>query len=73
MSDKSNDELAEAFGELMIDLHARIDALADGQMKTRAQRLANVAHGSLEALREHLADGGQVQPFSGGDPKPPTP
>lgn len=65
----SNDQLAQAFRTLLDDLHARIAALADGPVKARAIRLAAVAHGALEALRDHLADGGQVQPDSGGDPK----
>lgn len=69
----SNDDLANEFLALMTELHARIEALPEGTVKARAQRLANVAHGSLEALRDHLADNGQVQPYSGGDPKGPPP
>lgn len=65
----TNDELAVQFGALLTELHSRIDALPNGPAKTRAQRLATVAHGALEALRDHLSDGGFVQPLSGGDPK----
>jgi len=65
-----NDALATQFRALMDDLHARIAALEEGAVKARALRLANVAHGALEALRDHAADNGLVQPFSGGDPKP---
>lgn len=65
-----NNDLADAFRELLDNLHENIEAMDDGQPKVRAQRLAKVAHGALEALRDHAADHGLVEPFSGGDPKP---
>lgn len=69
----TNDDVVSEFTALVTEMHARIDALGDGPVKTRAQRLAAVAHGALEALQDHLAQSGFVQPFSGGDPKPPPP
>jgi hypothetical protein len=69
----SNDDLANEMGALLSEVHSRINDLLPSTSKTRAQRLAAVAHGALEALRDHLADDGQIAPFSGGDPKPPTP
>lgn len=70
----TNDELAAAFGVLMVDLHARIDALPDSPVKTKAQHKAALAHEALERLRDHFAENGQVHADSGGDPKtPPAP
>jgi hypothetical protein len=66
----SNDELADAFRDLFDQLHAKIAALPDGGLKTRADELAGVAHRALERLKRHAVDSGEVQPFSGGDPKP---
>lgn len=68
----TNDDVAGEIGALITEVEARIDALPDGVVKTRAQRLAAVAHGALESLRDHLADNLLVQPDSGGDPKPPS-
>ncbi len=31
---------------------------------------ANVAHGALERVKKRAVDEGEVEPFSGGDPKP---
>lgn len=69
----SNEELAAAFLALLTDLHARIDALEDGPLKTHLRRRVFIAHAALEDLHSAATDGGIVQPFSGGDPKPPTP
>lgn len=67
----TNDDVANEVGALLTEIEARIDALPDGVVKTRTQRLAAVAHGALGNLRDHLADNDLVEPFSGGDPKPP--
>lgn len=67
------DAIAESFREPLANAHAFLDGMEDGPVKTRSQRLLNVAHQALEAVRDHLADNGIVQPFSGGDPKPPGP
>lgn len=67
------DEIAESFREPLKNLHEAIDALPDGQLKTKAQHKLALAHEALERLRNHFAEAGVVRPFSGGDPKPPTP
>lgn len=69
----SNDDLAEAFGKLLAELHAKVDALPEGQIKTKGQHKVALAHEALERVREHFAMDGQVQPLSGGDPKTPPP
>lgn len=66
----TDDQFADLMGAAMASLHARINAKPDGPGKARAQRLASVVHGALEALRDHSADQGWVQQDSGGDPKP---
>lgn len=67
------DEIAESFREPLANLHDAIEALPDGQMKTKAQHKLALAHEALTRLRDHFAESGVVQPFSGGDPKPPPP
>lgn len=67
----TDDELADAFAANITELHAKIDALPEGQKKRRFNRLARVAHGALEQIREEALDDGMIQPLSGGDPKPP--
>lgn len=69
----TNDDVVSEFTALVTEMHARIDALGDGPVKTRAQRLATVAHGALEALQDHLAQGGFVQPLDGTNKPPPQP
>ena len=69
----TNDELANAFAVLVKDLHARIDALPDGQAKTKAQHQVAVIHELLNRLHLQFVESGDVQPFSGGDPKGPPP
>lgn len=65
----TNDELADAFAANLAELHEKIAALPDGGLKIRSEELADVAHRALERLKKRAVDGGQVQPFSGGDPK----
>lgn len=67
-----NDALADLFRDGILELHAKIAELPDGSFKRRMSRLANIAHGALETIQEGALDQGMIQPFSGGDPKPPT-
>lgn len=69
----TNDELAAAFVPLMTEVHARIDALPDGPLKTKAQHKVALAHEALERLHTHFVDGGDVQPFDGTNKPPPAP
>lgn len=69
----TDDELADALAANMAELHDKIEALADGPVKRRATRLARIAHAALDDLKELAGDEGVIQPFSGGDPKPPPP
>ena len=66
-----DDELANAFAANLAQLHAKIAALGAGSLKRRLDRLAKVAHGALEQLQEEAMNAGMIQPYSGGDPKPP--
>jgi hypothetical protein len=63
----SNDELADGFKSLFDQLHANIAAHEEGAVKTRAEALANVAHGALDQLQKLAKQAGLIQPFSGGD------
>lgn len=65
----TNDELADAFAAAFAELHDKIDALDEGPAKRKAARLARVAHGAMDALKELASDEGEIQPFSGGEPK----
>lgn len=69
----TNDELANAFAANLTELHVKIAELPEGSRKRRFNRLARVAHGALEQLQEEAIDSDMIQPFSGGDPKPPGP
>lgn len=69
----SNDDLANAFAANLAELHAKIEALADGSFKRKLGRLARVAHGALEQIQEEAINGDLIQPFSGGEEKPPGP
>jgi hypothetical protein len=66
----SNDDLANALAAHFAELHAKIEALPAGSVRTRALRFARIAHAGLNALQELAIDQGEIQPFSGGDPKP---
>lgn len=63
------DELAAAFRADFAELHAQVDALPDGQLKRRLNRLARVAHGAMEQLEEEALGGAVIE--SGGEEKPP--
>lgn len=63
------DELADRFKADFDDLHAMIEAEPEGQIKRKANRLARVAHGALDALKDLAVDDDRIQPFSGGEPK----
>jgi hypothetical protein len=68
----TNDELTQYFVTGLTALHENVAALPDGPLKTRAERMARVAHGALEALQDLGEEGGVVQPFDGTN-KPPNP
>ncbi len=68
----THEELADAFRDLFAELHTQIDALDDDPTKIRLDAWANVAHGALERLEKHAAEGDLIQPFDGTD-KPPRP
>lgn len=70
-SNLSNDELADVVKDVFDELHARHDALSPSGFKTRSGRLLRVAHGAFESIKDHCVDEEMIQPFSGGDPKPP--
>jgi hypothetical protein len=70
-SELTNDQLADAAKALLTEMHARHEALSTGPFKTRSGRLLRVAHGALEALKEHCVDEEVISPFSGGEPKGP--
>jgi hypothetical protein len=66
----SNDELADLFKSAFDELHAKIEAMADGATKRKIGRFADIAHKALSEIRD-LADGdGMIAPMSGGGPKP---
>lgn len=69
----SDDDLADAFRNLFDQLHAKIEARAEGPLKNRAEALAGVAHRALERLKKYAVDDGVIQPMSGGEEKPETP
>lgn len=66
----TTDELADALAANMAEVHEKIGELPDGQVKRKADRLARIAHGALNGLKELAAEDGHIQPFSGGEPKP---
>jgi hypothetical protein len=69
----TNDELAATFVANFAELHDKIATLPDSPRKTRADRLAQIAHRAMEALADIAVDGGDVQPFAGNDKPPPGP
>lgn len=62
-------ELRDAFKANLDELHAQVDALIDGPVKTRLSRRALLAHSALEAMLDDAVDGDQVEPFDGGTDK----
>lgn len=66
----SDDALADHVRAVFDELHRRHDIMEPGAIKRGAGVRLLVAHRAMEILREHLAGGGVIQPFSGGDPKP---
>lgn len=69
----TNDDMVDEFTALLVEMHARIDALDASPEKDRANRLANVAHGALEALQDVLSGAGVVKPLDGTNKPPPGP
>ncbi len=67
----TDEDLAQRFGIDIAELHAKIEALPDGETKRRARRLASILHRAAEELADLAAGGGMIQPFSGGEEKPP--
>ncbi len=65
----TNDELADAFAALFAELHAKIDAMEDNPRQGAFRALADVAHHTLNKLREKASLGGEISPQSGGGPK----
>ena len=56
-------------GKAFLDaLHAAIDAHDDATVRRDCNRLANVAHGALEAIQVRASAAGVVRPLD-GDPK----
>lgn len=69
----TSDELADQFKADLDELHLQIEALPEGATKRRAKRLASIAHGAPDGLKDLAVDGDMIQPLSGGDPKDPEP
>lgn len=69
----TNDELVAYFTAGFTELHAKVDALPVGPVRTRAQRLLSVFHHAGNVLAEHCADEGEIQPFDGTNKPPPGP
>ena len=69
----THDELAEAYKALIDETHEKVDAVQNPAVRAKAKRLLGLLHGAADALKELAVDQGLVQPFSGGDPKPPGP
>lgn len=69
----TDQELADRFGIDIAELHAKVEALPDGQTKRRAKRLASILHRAAEEIADIGSGNGMIQPFSGGDPKPDDP
>lgn len=66
----TNDELADYFKAGFDELDAKLDALADGVIKRKAQRMTDAAHTALDAVRELFVVDGTISPMSGGGDKP---
>lgn len=67
MSDLTNEQLAERIAADLNEAEAR---MADAGVELRLQRRFKAAHMILSHVSEDLLSGGQIQPFSGGEPKP---
>lgn len=66
------DELKDAFTANFVEAHAKVDAMPDGPVKTRTDRLLNMFHHAGTVFAEHLSDEGEIQPYDGGPKPPPT-
>jgi 5-methylthioribose kinase len=69
----TNDELLATFTTAFEELHAKIDALPDGGVKVRAQRLAAIFHQEGNALAAHALHAGEITTFDGTSKPPPGP
>ena len=70
----TNDELSEAMRGLLMEAHAKVNALPNGSVKLAANRLLWTVHQALKAFHDYLVSRGEIQPLSGGDPnKTPPP
>lgn len=67
----TRDELADYFKVGFDELEAEVAALGEGSVKRRAVRLASIMHRAAEELKELAVDEELIQPFSGGEEKPP--
>lgn len=66
----TEDQLADDFKRCMDELHAHIEMLPSGPLKTRFRRRAKVAHAILDEMRQEALEADLIQPMSGGEPKP---
>lgn len=70
-SELTDDELADAWNDLLTETHARAEALPSGTFKFLFKdRLAKL-HIHANRLKAMASDEGTIQPMSGGDPKVP--
>lgn len=65
----TDDELANYFKVGFDALHARVDEEPEGYRKRRATQLVDRMHAAANELKHLAADGGLIQPMSGGEPK----
>lgn len=66
----AKDDLANRLKANMDELHAFVDDRPAGVLRRRARRLVGLAHTALNELKALAVDEGEIEPFSGGDPKP---
>ena len=66
----TRDELADRLKADFDELHDFINSMEAGDRRRKARRLVAMAHMALNEIKGMAVDGGEIQPFSGGDPKP---
>jgi hypothetical protein len=67
MSDLTNEQLGERIAADLNEAEARMEA---ADVPARLQRRFKAGHALISDVSEDLIGSGQVQPFSGGEPKP---
>jgi len=67
MSDLTNEQLGERIAADLNEAEARMEA---ANVEPRLLRRFKAGHALLADVGDDLVGGGQVQPFSGGEPKP---